>query len=99
VLILVAGIALSTIPLLSAQVGEKFGYHEVRTDSQGRIVPWDGSGPSEAYDHDLRLIWNFWITMRNCQNGVPYYLQHQVWKAETDDPRGLGGNQIDMALS
>ena len=87
------------LPPLAAQAGDKFGYHEVRTDSQGGIVPWYGSGPSEAYDHNLRLIWNFWITMRNCQNGVPYYLQHQVWKAEADDPRGLGGDQIDMALS
>jgi hypothetical protein len=98
-LIVVAGIALSTIPTLWAQAGEKFGYHEVRTDSQGGIVPWYGSGPSEAYDHNLRLVWNFWINMRNCKNGVPYYLQHQVWKAEEDDPRGLGGDQIDMALS
>jgi len=98
-LVLASGIALSMLPPLAAQAGDKFGYHEVRTDSQGGIVPWYGSGPSEAYDHNLRLIWNFWITMRNCQNGVPYYLQHQVWKAEADDPRGLGGDQIDMALS
>jgi hypothetical protein len=26
-------------------------------------------------------------------------LQHQVWKAEKDAPRGLGGDQINMALS
>jgi hypothetical protein len=45
------------------------------------------------------LIWNFWRTMRSCPNGVPYYLQHQVWKAGEDDPRGLGGDQISMALS
>ena len=37
--------------------------------------------------------------MRACPNGAPYYLQHQVWKPDVDDPRGLGGDQINMALS
>jgi hypothetical protein len=74
-------------------------YHEVKTDSSGGIVPWYGSGPSEAYDHVVRLVWDFWRTMRACPNGVPYYLQHQVWKPDQDDKRGLGGDQIPMALS
>lgn len=78
---------------------ERLGYHEVKTDASGRIVPWYGRGPSQAYDHVVRLVWNFWITMRNCPNRVPYYLLHQVWKADQDDPRGLGGDQISMALS
>jgi hypothetical protein len=37
--------------------------------------------------------------MRDCPNGVKYYMQHQVWKPEADDSRGLGGDQINMALS
>ena len=78
---------------------EKIGYHEVKTDAGGRIVPWYGSGPSQAYDHVVRLVFDFWKNMRMCPNGVPYYLQHQVWKPEADDPRGLGGDQIPMALS
>ena len=47
----------------------------------------------------MRLTWRFWHEMRRCENGVPYYLQHQVWKPGQDDPRGLGGDQIPMALS
>ena len=27
------------------------------------------------------------------------YMQHQVWKPDEEDPRGLGGDQISMALS
>ena len=73
-------------------------YHDVRVDADGGIVPWYGDGPSQAYDHNLRQIWNFWIHMRKCSNGVPYYLQHQVWMADHDDERGLGGDQINMAL-
>src|SRR5271165_1417370 len=84
---------------LQAQEPEIIGYHAVRADENGDIAPWYGSGPSQAYDHGIRLVWNFWLTMRQCPNGVPYYLQHQVWKAVEDDPRGLGGDQIPMALS
>ncbi|HVN80257.1 MAG TPA: hypothetical protein VMW38_14775 [Terriglobia bacterium] len=86
--------------LASAVLGaEKIGYHEVKTDASGRIVPWYGTGPSQAYDHVVRLVFNFWLNMRNCPNDVPYYLQHQVWKPGQDDSRGLGGDQIPMALS
>jgi hypothetical protein len=77
---------------------EKFSYHEIQTDAQGMIVPWFSPDPGEAYDHVLGLVWRFWIGMSPCPNGVPYYLQHQVWKPE-HDPRGLGGDQLSMALS
>lgn len=82
-----------------ALADETLGFHTVRTDAQGGLAPWYGSGPSEAYDHVVRQVWNFWITMRTGPNGVPYYLLHQVWKPDKDDPRGLGGDQISMALS
>jgi hypothetical protein len=74
------------------------GYHEPQVDSTGRIVPWFNPQPYVAYDHDIRILWDFWRNMRKCSNGVPYYLQHQVWAPDKDDPRGLGGDQINMAL-
>jgi hypothetical protein len=73
-------------------------YHDVRVDASGNLLPWFSDDPAQTYDHDLRLVWNFWIHMRKCTDGVPYYLQHQVWKPGQDDPRGLGGDQINMAL-
>ncbi len=76
---------------------ETFGYHEVQLDQKGRIVSWAGP-PSVAYDKVVRLTWNFWREMKPCPNGVSYYLQHQVWKPE-EDARGIGGDQIPMALS
>lgn len=78
---------------------ENLIYHDIKTDASGKIVPWYGAGPSEAYDHDIRLLFDFWKNMRKCPNGVPMYLQHQVWKPAQEDPRGLGGDQISMALS
>jgi hypothetical protein len=98
--ILIVFLAFGDAPVSRGQVRSgRIGYHEVRTDAAGKIVPWYGSGPSEAYDHAVRLVFDFWLQMRICPNGVPLYLQHQVWKPDVDDPRGLGGDQIPMALS
>jgi hypothetical protein len=36
--------------------------------------------------------------MRRDMNGLPYYMNHQVWRPN-NDPRGLGGDQLQMALS
>ncbi|HYM07755.1 MAG TPA: hypothetical protein VEU11_14465 [Terriglobales bacterium] len=83
----------------AAAYAETLIYHEIKTDAAGKIVPWYGTGPFQAYDHDIRLLFNFWKNMRNCPNGVPMYMQHQVWKPDQEDPRGLGGDQISMALS
>jgi len=36
--------------------------------------------------------------MRTDMNGLPYYMNHQVWRPD-NDRRGLGGDQLNMALS
>lgn len=90
---------LAVLLLAGAGRAETLGYHTVRTDSSGRIAPWYGDGPAQAYDHVIRLVWGFWRDMRRCPNGVPYYLQHQIWTPAGDHANGLGGDQIAMALS
>lgn len=90
----------SALVLVSASaLADRLIYHEIQTGPDGRIVPWFSPDPGKAYDHNIRLIWQFWHGMRNCPNGVRYYMQHQVWKPDADDGRGLGGDQINMALS
>ncbi|WP_255047622.1 hypothetical protein [Lacihabitans sp. CS3-21] len=37
--------------------------------------------------------------MRTDQNGLPYYMNHQVWRPLPNDPRGIGGDQFAMLLS
>jgi hypothetical protein len=73
-------------------------YHDVKTDASGAILPSYNASPAVAYDHNLRLLWSFWHEMRTCGAGIPYYLQHQVWKEKQDDERGIGGDQINMAM-
>src|SRR6185437_356443 len=82
----------------SAQT-EKLGYHEIKTDEQGNILPWYSNEPGKAWSHVIQLVWNFWDAMRIDLNGLPYYMNHPVWKPEIDDSRGIGGDQFSMALS
>ncbi len=74
-------------------------YHPVRINKADRsILPWFSADKGESYDTCLMLVWNFWKNMETDSNGLKYYMNHQVWKPE-HDMRGLGGDQINMALS
>lgn len=82
-----------------AQQGEMLIYHNIKTDKAGNIVPWYNDDPAIAFDHDLHIIWTFWFNMRRDMNGLPYYMNHQVWNPNFNDPRGIGGDQFMMAMS
>jgi len=78
---------------------EKLSYHAIKTDNQGHLLPWYDSDPGISYDHIVNIVWKFWDNMRTDLNGLPYHMNHQVWKKEHNDSRGIGGDQIPMALS
>src|SRR5580658_1326421 len=84
---------------LFAQQNEVLIYHPIKTDSHGHIISWYDENPGKSYNHIINLVWNFWDTMRRDMNGLPYYMNHQVWNANLNDPRGIGGDQFMMALS
>jgi hypothetical protein len=74
-------------------------YHPVRINKgDGSILPWFSADIGKSYDTVMMLVWNFWKNMETDSNGLKYYMNHQVWKPE-HDMRGLGGDQINMALS
>lgn len=74
-------------------------YHPVRIKKSDRsILPWFSAYLGNSYDTCLMLVWNFWKNMPVDSNGLKYFMNHQVWKPE-HDMRGLGGDQINMALS
>src|SRR4030042_1850978 len=79
-------------------IADTIQYHPVRLDLNGNILPWYSSNPGESYDTVISLVWNFWENMETDSNGLKYYMNHQVWRPE-HDMRGLGGDQINMALS
>ncbi len=82
-----------------AKAQEKLIYHTIRTDNSGNIIPWFNENTGTSFDRVVNLVWNFWDTMRRDYNGLPYYMNHQVWNKYYDDPRGIGGDQFAMALS
>lgn len=84
---------------LFAQEKEILIYHPIETDLNGKIIPWYDEDPGKSYDHVMNLVWNFWDTMRTDLNGLPYYMNHQVYNPNYNDIRGIGGDQLAMALS
>lgn len=74
-------------------------FHPIKTDKAGKIIPWINDKPSQAYTQIIHKLWNFWDTMRVDYNGLPYYMNHQVWLPVNNDGRGLGGDQMSQAIS
>ncbi|MEP7279898.1 MAG: hypothetical protein ABI813_14705 [Bacteroidota bacterium] len=74
-------------------------YHPIHTDKDGLIIPWYSTDLGKSYDFVINATWHFWDTMRTDFNGLPYYMNHQVWKADVNDTRGVAGSQFEMALS
>ena len=79
-------------------ISDTIMYHPVRLDIMGNILPWYSPDPGASYDTAITLVWNFWKNMEIDSNGLKYYMNHQVWEPD-HDMRGLGGDQINMALS
>ena len=80
-------------------ISDTIQYHPVRINkSDGSILPWFSADMGKSYDTCLILVWNFWKNMEMDSNGLKYFMNHQVWKPD-HDMRGLGGDQINMALS
>ena len=67
---------------LTVQTSEVLIYHTIQTNRDGNIIPWYDPDTATAYDHGLYAVWNFWHTMRRDLNGLPYYMNHQVWNPE-----------------
>lgn len=79
-------------------LSENIIYHHIRINNKSEILPWHSSNLGESYDAVMNKVWNFWKNMEVDSNGNKYYLNHQVWRPE-HDKRGLGGDQLMMALS
>jgi hypothetical protein len=97
ILLILLLVTRSFIPF--AQEKEKLIYHTIKTDQKGKLIPWFDADPGKSFNHIVNIVWNFWDTMRRDYNGLPYYMNHQVWNGAFNDPRGIGGDQFAMALS
>ncbi|MFN8254389.1 MAG: hypothetical protein U0W24_01790 [Bacteroidales bacterium] len=79
---------------------EKLLYHPIHINlADSSILPWYSTDLGKSYDFVINATWNFWNTMGTDKNGLPYYMNHQVWRGDFNDRRGVGGDQFSMALS
>lgn len=79
-------------------ISDTIVYHPVRINQNGKLLPWYSVNQGESYDFVLKKVWEFWKNIETDSNGQKYYLNHQVWWPN-HDRRGLGGDQLNMALS
>src|SRR5665647_388804 len=100
-LILLNPIAALTQSIVKENViSEKLLYHPIHLNSDDKtILPWYSTDLGKSYDFVIGKTWNFWNTIRNDKNGLPYYMNHQVWRGDFNDRRGVGGDQFAMTLS
>jgi len=81
-------------------LSEKLLYHPIHLNAANQdILPWYSTDSGTSYDFVINQVWNFWYAMRTDKNGLPYYMNHQVWRGDFNDRRGIGGDQFAMALS
>ena len=89
-----------TQSLKTKTTDEKLLYHNILVnEANNSILPWYSPDLGKSYDFVVNATWNFWNTMRTDKNGLPYYMNHQVWRGDFNDRRGVGGDQFAMALS
>jgi len=93
-----AGLSQSSVKVTI--IKEKLEYHQIHLNKADlTILPWYSSDLGNSFDFVIGKVWNFWNTMRIDKNGLPYYMNHQVWVENFNDRRGIGGDQFAMALS
>ncbi len=100
-LLLLKSISIFSQDVKETVLDEKlFSYHNIHLNAADKtILPWYSPDPGIAFDFVINKVWDFWYSMRNDKNGLPYYMNHQVWRPDFNDRRGIGGDQFSMALS
>ena len=89
----------------TSPVVEKIGYHAVRLDKSGRILPWYADTPGVAYDLVLNLLWFYWhhvpaywnVEIGQKPQGAIDLPKYMVFR--TLETGGIGGDQFAMMLS
>jgi len=101
---------LVVVVLLAGDVGahsnvEKIGYHPLRLDAAGHILPWYSDDPGIAYDHVVSSLWFYWshvpaywnVDVGSKPQGAIDLPKYMVFR--TLETAGIGGDQFAMMLS
>ena len=72
---------------------EKLIYHNIKTDAGWEYCTLVGQRTGKSMEPCYTIGLEFLDTMRLDINGIPYYMNHQVWWPRVNDARGIGGDQ------
>ena len=86
------------IVFVSPARSQQLGYHEIRTDINGNMLPWYSDDPATSYDFCIRKVWDFWQNIQTCCDSAKYYMISRTWDPGSADS-GIGGDQFAMAMS
>ncbi len=108
-------ISFESLPLFgqSASVGKekRLIFHDIRTDRNGNLIPWNADKPSDSYHAILEAVWTYWKNIPgHWVRRAPRNATGPNWRAEmlfppkylmyrTLDDLGVGGDQFAMMLS
>ena len=84
-------------------------FHDIQTDKNHNITPWNNSDPAIAYDQIIHLCWNYWKNipgywMRKIpdfkqQYGIEFPPLYLLFRTHDPADLGVGGDQFAMMLS
>jgi hypothetical protein len=98
---------LSLVAFAQPPQTERLGFHDIRTDKAGNILPWYADDPARSYDHTLQLVWNYWRLMPNYWESTKEFETNfgktpglrKFYVTRTQDEFGIGGDQFGMILN
>ncbi len=84
-------------------------FHDIQTDTNHHLVPWNNSDPAASYDEILHLCWNYWKNvpgywMRKIPDfkqkfGIEFPPLYLLFRTHDPADMGIGGDQFAMMLS
>jgi len=84
-------------------------FHDIQTDANHNIIPWNNPDPAASYDQILHLCWNYWENvpgywMRKIPDfkqkfGIEFPPLYLLFRTHDPADMGIGGDQFAMMLS
>lgn len=108
---LLISVSFSALFAQSPEIGKEkhLFFHDIQTDANHNIIPWNNADPAVSYDQILHLCWNYWQNvpgywMRKIPDfkqkfGIEFPPLYLLFRTHDPADMGIGGDQFAMMLS
>lgn len=108
---LILSSVLLTLRAQSPEIGKEkhLFFHDIQTDANHNLIPWNNPDPAVSYDQILNLCWSYWKNvpgywMRKIPNfkqqyGIEFPPLYLLFRTHDPADQGVGGDQFAMMLS